>query len=387
VAAVRRIAAPLVFALVLIALAIDVWNSPVPLGVDFHTYEAAAQVGLHQGWTRIYDQALVVAEQRRLVPDQLTQPFISPPTVAWLAAALAPLPYWWAYYIWAAAALAAYAASLIWSATSRGLARWIVVAAAIAPWWVLYAVHLGQVAPLVAAAVVFAWRLVRDHRSVAAGLVLSLILLKPNTAFVVPFALLAAARYRIFAVWSLAAAALAGVAFLTLGTHGTVAYLSQLTGQLPTGAAWLTVEGALGLSGLAALAVRLIIVFVALVSAFWLRRSPGLVIVAGILGSLLATPYLHASDLCLLAAAAWIVWEERPAPEWRLPLAAGWLAASPFAELTNLAPTLSRWPLLEIGLLLALIVKAFRTWREAWAGPARSRALTGEADLRTQGPA
>jgi len=72
---------------------------------------------------------------------------------------------------------------------------------------------------------------------------------------------------------------------------------------------------------------------------------------------------------------------------WRLPLAAGWLAASPFAELTNLAPTLSRWPLLEIGLLLALIVKAFRTWREAWSGAARSRALTGEADLRTQGPA
>ena len=97
--AARRITAPLVLALVLIALAIDVWNSSVPIGVDFHTYEAAAQVGLHQGWTRIYDQALVAAEQRRLVPDQLTQPFISPPTVAWVAAALALLPYWWAYYI------------------------------------------------------------------------------------------------------------------------------------------------------------------------------------------------------------------------------------------------------------------------------------------------
>ena len=87
----RRIAAPLVLALVLIALAIDVLISSVPLGVDFHTYEAAAHVGLDQGWTRIYDQALVAAQQRRLVPDQLTQPFISPPTVAWLAAALAKL--------------------------------------------------------------------------------------------------------------------------------------------------------------------------------------------------------------------------------------------------------------------------------------------------------
>jgi len=65
---VRRIVAPLVLLLVFIALAIDVLISSVPLGVDFHTYEAAAQVGLNQGWTRIYDQALVAAEQRRLVP-------------------------------------------------------------------------------------------------------------------------------------------------------------------------------------------------------------------------------------------------------------------------------------------------------------------------------
>ena len=379
--AVRRIAAPLILALVLIALAIDVWNSPVPLGVDFHTYDAAAQVGLQQGWTRIYDQGLVAAEQRRLVPDQLTQPFISPPTVAWLAAALAPLPYWWAYYIWAAVTLAAYAVSLMWSATSRELARWIAVTAAIAPWWVLYAIHLGQVAPLVAAAVILAWRLVREHRSVPAGLVLSLILLKPNTAFLVPFALLAAARYRTFAAWAAVAVTLSGVAFLTLGTHGTAAYLSQLTGQLPTGAAWLTVEGALGLSGPAATAVRLIIVAVALVSAFRLRRSPGLAIAAGILGSLLATPYLHAADLCLLAAAAWIVWEERSSPAWRLPLAAGWLAASPFAGLTNLAPTLSRWALVEIVLLAALVFEAWRPGRD------REPALTPGAELRTRAPA
>jgi Glycosyltransferase family 87 len=381
VVAVRRIGAPLVLALVLIALAIDVWNSPVPLGVDFHTYEAAAQVGLHQGWTRIYDQTLVAAEQRRLVPDQLTQPFISPPTVAWLAAALASLPYWWAYYIWAVATFAAFAASLMWSATSHGLERWIAVTAAIAPWWVLYAVHLGQVAPLVAAAAILAWRLARDHRSVAAGLVLSLILLKPNTAFLVPFALLAAARFRIFAVWGVVAAALSGAAFLALGMHGTAAYLSQLTGQLPTGAAWLTVEGAFGLSGPAAAAARLVIVSVTLVSAIRLRGSPGLVIVAGILGSLLATPYLHASDLCLLAAAAWIVWEECPSPAWRIPLAAGWLAASPFAGLTNLAPTLSLWAVVELVLLAALVFEAWRSGRE------RGAALTGGAELRTRAPA
>jgi hypothetical protein len=228
---------------------------------------------------------------------------------------------------------------------------------------------------------VLAWRLVRDDRSVAAGLVLSLILLKPNTAFLVPFALLAAARYRVFAVWAVVAAALSGVAVLTLGTHGTTAYLSQLTGQLPTGAAWLTVEGALGVSGPVAMAVRLLIISAALIAAFRLRGSPGLVIVAGILGSLLATPYLHASDLCLLAAAAWIVWEERWSPAWRLPLAAGWLAASPMAGLINLAPTLSRWALVEVALLAALVFEAWRPGRE------RRAAFTAGAELGTRAPA
>src|SRR5437899_1938502 len=75
VRAARTIVLPLAIAIIAVALAIDVLYSTVPLGVDFHTYEAAAQVGLRQGWVHIYDQALVADEQRRLVPDQLTQAF------------------------------------------------------------------------------------------------------------------------------------------------------------------------------------------------------------------------------------------------------------------------------------------------------------------------
>jgi hypothetical protein len=388
VVAARRAGALLFLALIVLALAIDVLNSGVPTGVDFHTYEAAAQVGLQQGWGHIYDQALVADQQKRLVPDQLTQAFLSPPTVAWAAAALTPLPYWWSYYLWAAMCLAAYTASVAWSATSRGFARWVAIAAAVAPASILYAVHLGQVVPLVAAAVIVAWRLVREERHVAAGLVLALILLKPNTAFVVPFALLAAGRYRTFAAWIAAAAGLTAIALVTLGTHGTSAYVSELTGQLPSGAAWLTLEGALGLSGAIALSVRLAIAAGALAAAFWWRDSPGVVIAAGILGSLLVTPYLHAADLCLLVAAAWMIWGERPALAWRIPMGAGWLAASPIAAVTGLAPTLSRWTLVELGTLVALLVTGCRSWLENRRTRPHSRQpLTGEADLRTQGPA
>ena len=344
----------------LIALAFDFWRRPEPIGIDFHTYEAAARVALQEGWSHLYDQAAVAAEQKRLVIDQASQPFISTPPVAWLAAALAPLPYMTEYYVWAVVTFAAYALALAWSATSRGLMRWVVIIAAISPWWVLHAVHLGQVVPLVATAVVVAWRLLREKRDVAAGLVLSLILLKPNTAFVVPLALLAAARYRAFVAWSVAAAAIAAISLLTMGVDGVSAYLSQLAAPLPGGASSLTLEGALGVSGVVAITLRLLIVGIALVAAFRLRSSPGPVIATAALASLLAAPYLHGSDLCLLSAAAWIVWEERPFVAWRLPLALGWVASSPFADASGLGPGLNRWPLLEAALLAGLVVMASR---------------------------
>ncbi|TAN31545.1 DUF2029 domain-containing protein [bacterium] len=370
----RRLWLVLGFGVVLIALAVDLSHRAEATGIDFHTYEAAARVGLQQGWSHIYDQPLVAAEQKLLVPSQRSQPFLSTPPVAWLAAALAPLPYVPAYAVWAVLALLAFAAALAWSGASHGVIRWIAVAAAIAPWWVLHAVVLGQVVPLVAACVVVAWRLLREDRNVAAGLVLSSLLLKPNTAILVPIALLVAGRHRSFMTWAVAAAALVGVSLLMLGPHGASAYLSQLAGPLPRGAQSLTLEGALGIGGVAAAAVRLAIVGAALAAAFRLRESPGLVIAVAAVASLLVAPYLHASDLCLLAAAGWMVWEDRPAAAWRAALAVGWIIASPFVFLSGVGPSLNRWPLLELVLLAALVVAAWRP-------------LTGAADLRTRAPA
>src|SRR5205823_8299508 len=90
----RRFGAPLALLVVGIALVLDALNRYEPIGIDFHTYLAAAVVGLHQGWALIYDQAAVAVAQKQLVPGQIAQPFLSPPTDAWLAAPLTPLPYW-----------------------------------------------------------------------------------------------------------------------------------------------------------------------------------------------------------------------------------------------------------------------------------------------------
>jgi hypothetical protein len=345
---------------VLIAILVNFLNRHEPLGIDYHTYKAAAIVGLSQGWSQIYDQAQVAVVQIRLDPGEVAQPFLSPPTVAWLATLLVPLPYSPSYYVWAVVTLAAYIAALAWSTSSRGLDRWILVAAAVAPWWVLEAVRVGQVVPLVAAAMAVSWRLLRENRNIPAGLSLSLLLLKPNTAFIVPLAVLAAGRVRAFAALSTLGAVLAVVGFLTVGRDGAFDYWSQLTGTLPTGADALTLERALGIQGPAITALRVLIVGSVLFASFRLRHSPGLVLAAGILGSLIAVPYLHASDFCLLAVAAVIVWEERPVVAWRVPLAAGWLLTGPYAGLVGFGLPLQRWPLLELAFLIGICAIAWR---------------------------
>ena len=341
-------------------------NRYEPIGIDFHTYLAAAVVGIHHGWSAIYDQDMVAAAQRQLVAGQIAQPFLSPPTDAWLTAPLVPLPYWVAYWTWAVINLVAYSAALVWASTSRGLERWLFAAAAVAPWWVIHAFNLGQVAPLVATGVALGARLARERREIATGLALSLLYLKPNTAVLVPFALLAAGRYRTFATWAAVGAVIGMAALLSMGTHGVAAYLSQLRGTLPEGANNLTLEGAFGVTGTAASAVRLAIAVVTLAVAYRYRSSPAIVFATGILGSLLVVPYLHGSDLCLFSVAAWIVWEERPSWEWRVPLAAGWLISTPYINSTVLAIRLNWWTWFEVALFVALVAAALWPTRVAF---------------------
>jgi hypothetical protein len=361
-------------AVVVIALVFDLLHHPQHVGIDFHTYLAAAMVGLQQGWSHVYDQGLVAAAQRHLVPGQYAQPFLSPPTVAWLAAPLTVFSYWTAFGIWAVLSFAAFAAALAWSGVSAGAGRWIAVIGALTPWWVLHAVNLGQVVPLVAAGVVVSWRLIRDDNDIAAGILLAVIFLKPNTAILVPVALLAAGRYRAFASWLAAGAVLALIGLLLLGPHGMSGYVVQLRAPLPSGADSLTLKGAIGATGVVAAVLRVLIVGVVFATAYRLRANVGLVVPTGIVGSLIVSPYLHASDLCLFAAAAWMVWEMRPAVTWRAALAVGWMVASPFVFLTSGGPGLNRWPLVEAALLVALVVAAWRP-------------LTSAADLRTRAPA
>jgi len=361
-------------ALVAGALVLDVAIRNDPISVDFHTYLAAARAGIRDGWSHLYDQSLVAAEQREVAPHLTVQPYLSPPSVAFLVSPLTALPYDAAYAVWAVLTLAALAAALALSATSAGLWRWVGVAGALGPWWVMHAVNLGQVVPLVAAGAVVGWRLLRDRRDVLAGLAFSTLLLKPNTALLVPVALLFAARYRALVAWLGAAVVVGLVSVALLGPDGVAAYAAQLRGPLPAGADSATLHGALGVSGGLAVALRLVIVAAVAAGAYLLRATPTVAIPLALVGSLLVAPYLHGSDLCVLSAAAWMVWEERPTVPWRAALGVAWLLASPYMNLIGRSPTLNRWPWAEIALLVALIIVPLVP-------------LTARADSRRRAPA
>lgn len=373
-AADRRAWLALAFVVVAVALSLELLIRHDPISVDFHTYLAAGQVGAEEGWSRIYDQALVGIEQKELAPLLVAQPYLSPPTVALITAPLGVLPYPIAYTVWAAFLFAALAGAFAWASVSRGLARWIAILAALTPWFVIHAINVGQVVPLVAAGTVVAWRLTRERREVLAGLALVTILLKPNTAVLVPFALLIAWRWRLVASWAAGALAVLVIVMLTVGPDGMSAYMTQLRGPLPRGADNLTLHGALGATGMLATTLRILIVAAVVAASYRLRQSPGMVIPLAMVGSLIISPYLHGSDLVVLAAAGWMVWEERASLEWRVPLALGWMLASPYLHLTGYGLRMRQWPWLEIALLVALVVAAW------WP-------LTAWADSRRRAPA
>jgi hypothetical protein len=355
----RRVVVAPAIGILAVALLLDVAIRNDPISVDFHTYLAAAQVGLSQGWSNVYDQGLVMVEQELLVPGGRLQPFLSPPLVAFAVSPLAALPYDTAYVVWALLMFVVLAATLAVSSVSTGAARWIAVLGALTPWWVMHAVNVGQVVPLVAAGMVAGWRLLRDRRDVLAGVALAAMLFKPNTALLVPLALLFMARYRALAAWSACAALALLAALVILGPNGLAAYAGELRSPWPAGADRVTLYGAMAATGMVAGLLRVLIVGAVLSTAYRLRESPGLVIPLAIIGSLLVSPYLHGADLCLLAAAGWMMWEERRTTGWRALLAVAWITASPFLYLRGESPELTQWPWLEIVLFLALLAIAW----------------------------
>ena len=277
---------------------------------DFRLAYAAATVGVTDGYGHLYDLAAQKAAIESLGPGFNPQPFISPPPLAWLVTPLLVLPFQVAIVVWTFLLLAALGWTWYLLAPPGKLERAAHLALLIGVFPVAFGVMVGQPGAWVAAAVATAWWLMRKDHPVWAGLALSLIILKPQMAFLVPVCLLMSGHVRTFAAWLVASLVIGLVALALLGTDGVARYLDVLAQT--QGPAWditrrYSISGPLGLGPLLNVA-QLVVVAVALMAA-WRRRGEGpeIPMAAGIVGSLLATPYLGFQDFLMLIVAGWLV--------------------------------------------------------------------------------
>ncbi len=331
-----------------------------PYQMDFISYWAAGRLGLAGQAPLAYDFAA-----HRAVELQATMvagiPFGYPPAFLLLAAPFSLLPYPTAAVLWVILTWAAYAAAVrLWAPK----AFW--PAMAMPP--LLINAITGQAGFLIAALFV-AGMAVLPKRPLLGGVLLGLIVVKPQLGLVLPFVLAAGREWRAFA-----GAALSSAGFLLLGllVFGWQSYLAWLgnaglySSVVADGlAGWqrmASVYAALRFDGLGAAPAWIAqgvvaVAAVALASLIW-RRTADAGARAGALAAAtaLATPYLFGYDtLLLIMPLAWLLARGRYwgllALCWLL-LALGLMQALGWAGGPNLAP-------------LVPIILLTLTWREA----------------------
>ena len=277
---------------------------------DFRLAYGAATVGIRSGYSHLYDLGAQKLAIESLGPGFNPQPFISPPPLAWLATPLLVLPFEAALVVWTLLLLAALGLTWYLLAPGTGLARAAHLVLLLGVFPVAFGVMVGQPGAWVAAAVATAWWLMRHDRPVWAGVVLSLIVLKPQLALLVPLCLLVSGHARTFGAWLVATLLIGLVALALLGPDGVARYRDVLA-QTQTPAWDITrrysISGPLGLGPV--LTVTQIVVVAVTLLAAWRRRGrgPELPMAAGIVGSLLVTPYLGFQDFLMLIVAGWLV--------------------------------------------------------------------------------
>jgi hypothetical protein len=314
----RRQGLALVFLVALainqIRVAMEGWGSFVlrhPGFADFGNYYLYALVGLHQGWSRLYDLAAQQQEWLRLGgPDVIPWfPIIYPPPLAWLVVPFTLLPMPLAFASWAALlfGLVLLTCRLVARGHTR-LDRWTPVVAVLAVYPVLFALLLGQVLIVELAAVAGAWWLITRGREIPAGLLLTALVFKPQMAILLPLVLLVIGRWRAVGVWLAGSALIAVIAVLTTGLSGLREYTLRLADAAAVAPQFLvptqfTLAGLLG-HGVLTIVVSAVVVALTIGVAYRHRlEGSAIPVAAALIGSMLITPYLHYQDLSALLLA------------------------------------------------------------------------------------
>jgi len=337
-----------------------------PQANDFRLYYYAARLGLTYGWSHLYDMGI----QSRLPEDLFFQPYLNPPVMAWLVLPLTALPFLAALVIWTLLLLGALVGAwwLLRPSGERPQIFWLLGFLALFP--AAFSIGIGQPHTLILLALALAIRLRERGHDGWAGVVLSAFWLKPQIAFLLPVALIAARQWRMLLGLGVAGGLLGVAQLVALGPDGVRQYLAALQ----VASTW-DLQRRFSLAGLLPgplfLVLRVLVVGLLLVASAGGSRKSNRALVAAPLASLLVTPYSGFQDLAVLCGTAWIWLRESPEPYVRGWLLLGWVAA----EFTLIW---GPWPV--VGYQLAWMVLL------AWLGVLRLRPPTASIAGRGVGP-
>ncbi|HSS62528.1 MAG TPA: glycosyltransferase 87 family protein [Candidatus Limnocylindrales bacterium] len=275
---------------------------------DFRLIYGAALNAWTNGYSHLYDLTAQKAAVEGLGQGTYWSPYLNPPPLVWLANPFLAVPFEAAILLWSGLLIAA--ALLAWRLAAPGgaAARAAHLALFIGLFPTAYGLMVGQPVVLVAAVVAISWWLADRDRPVLAGLVLSLIAIKPQLALLVPLCLLAAGRWRILGAWLAATAVIAAVALVMLGGDGLQRYrdvLSLASQWEPTRR--YAIAGPLGLGPQVYLAEAVVVVVAAWAAWRHRRAAVASLYATGIVASLLFTPYVGFQDFAMLVVVGWLV--------------------------------------------------------------------------------
>jgi alpha-1,2-mannosyltransferase len=288
-----------------------------PIGTDFLTFWTVSRALLTGNEHAVYiPAALAALEQAAMQPAKL--PFFYawsyPPPALIVVYPLGLLPYLWSLAAWVAVGLAGYIAAL-WRIFPRPLTIWVGLAFPAVVWTVTH----GQTSFLVTG--LFTWGLLLLHlRPILAGILLGLLIFKPQLGLLLPIALIAGSRWR-----TIVAAVFTGLAFVatTILLFGSGIW-SDFLGSMPLSRAMLDeglpgyyklqsvfaaarllgspLQVAYGLQALVALSAAIIVAWA------WARTAdPAMKNAVLVAAAPLSTPYIYDYDLLLVAPAiAWL---------------------------------------------------------------------------------
>ncbi len=290
------------------------WIVQRPGDLDFGSQYAAAYIGIHYGWSRLYDSALIGPIEAANHLDGFA-PFQHPPPDAGL--------------IWQALVLAALIAAALLTSPARRWDRALILLSVAGFQPVLFALGYGTMSPVVFLLLVGTLRALEGGSPVLAGVFLGLTALKPQLTLLTIPVLLGAGYWKtgLTAIGVMAALAVASVA--VIGINGTRDYVSFLVSPetLLHPVPW-TVKGLVGTGTPSFIATALVIV-AAVAVAIRLRPPPDVVLSVGVLASLFVAQHLNVGDFVLWLLPVWLAFRAGR-PWWLRAVAAltwisGWL--------------------------------------------------------------